>query len=256
MSQRRLRDEVRDAFDTLSEPAHPALSARIRAELRSAPAAGTRAPRLAAAVAVLVALLVVAGLVFVNRHGVSRPTVPAGVPTPAATPPAATGPTAGAQPTPVSGAAGPSASPGASLPPFTCEAQTGSGTASPPVGVTVVRAAAQSGYDRFVIQFNGPVPRYTVQPQASGTFVQDPSGRQVTLSGSAGLLVTLQGAQSAGTYTGPTDLRPSGTAALEEARQVGDFEGTVHWGLGLSHAACFRAFTLANPSRLVVDVQG
>jgi len=124
------------------------------------------------------------------------------------------------------------------------------------VGVTSVRASAQRGYDRFVIQFNGPVPQYSVEPSSSSTFVQDPSGRQVTLAGSAGLAITLQGAASAGSYTGPTDLKPSGTAVLQEARQTGDFEGVVHWGLGLSHASCFRAFTLPSPSRLVVDVQG
>jgi hypothetical protein len=106
-----------------------------------------------------------------------------------------------------------------------------------------------------VIQFSGPVPPYDVQPQGSGAFVQDPSGQRVTLAGSAGLLVTVRGARSAGSYTGSIDQKPAGTAVLKEARQVGDFEGVVRWGLGLSHGACFRAFTLASPSRLVIDVQ-
>jgi len=263
MSQRRLRDELRDVFDTLSEPAHPALSARIRAELTSRPATGVRAPRLAAAVAVLAAVLVVGSLVFVGRHGITPSSTPAHQPTPAPTAPptaqpAVPGQTATGQPTPAPGTSAPSAtpaSPAASLPAFSCSAQSGQGSTSPPVGLTAVRASAQSGYDRFVIQFDGPVPQYTVQPQSSATFVQDPSGQRVTLAGSAGLLVTLQGARSAGSYTGSTDQRPSGTAVLEEARQVGDFEGVVHWGLGLSHGTCFRAFTLMNPSRLVVDVQ-
>jgi hypothetical protein len=122
--------------------------------------------------------------------------------------------------------------------------------------VTAVRASAQNGYDRFVIQVDGPIGQYAVQPQASATFARDPSGQRVTLEGSAGLRVTLQGAVSAGSYTGPTDLKPSGTAVLQEAQQIGDFEGVVSWGLGLSHSACFRAFTLANPSRLVIDVEG
>jgi hypothetical protein len=263
MSQRRLRDELRDVFDTMSEPAHPALGARIRAELRSAPASGMRAPRLAAAVAVLVAVLIVASLVFVSRHGVLPPGTPAhpGAPTaspsPSATPvPAGPGPTASPSATPTSVPTGSPSSPAAGLPPFVCGTQSGTGPTSPPTGITDVRAGAQSGYDRFVIQFDGAVPAYDVVPQSSATFFLDPSGQRVTLAGSAGLVVTVHGARSAGSYTGSTDQKPSGTAVLKEARQTGDFEGVVHWGLGLSHASCFRAFTLTGPSRLVVDVQG
>ena len=107
-----------------------------------------------------------------------------------------------------------------------------------------------------MIQFDGPVPAYDVVPQSSAMFHLDPSGQRVTLAGSAGLAVAVQGARSAGSYTGSTDQKPAGTAVLKEARQTGDFEGVVHWGLGLSHASCFRAFTLTGPSRLVVDVQG
>jgi hypothetical protein len=42
---------------------------------------------------------------------------------------------------------------------------------------------------------------------------------------------------------------------LLELRQVEDFEGTVQWGLGLSKTACYRAFYLTNPARLVIDIQ-
>lgn len=126
---------------------------------------------------------------------------------------------------------------------------------APPIGVTAVRAASQSGFERFVIQLNGAVPAFEVKPQASATFVQDPSGLNVTLSGRVGLVVTLHGAQSHGTYSGATDLHPGGTSVIKEARQLGDFEGVLTWGLGLSHASCFRAYTLTGPSRLIVDVQ-
>jgi len=143
--------------------------------------------------------------------------------------------------------------PPATLPGFSCAQQYGgNGQAT----MSTARVGAQSGYDRFVIEFNGPVPQYDVAPLSSATFVRDPSGIPVTLAGSAGLEVTLRGAQANGTYSGPTDQRPSGTAVLREARQTGDFEGVVHWGLGLSRASCFRAFTLTGPSRLVIDIQG
>ena len=39
------------------------------------------------------------------------------------------------------------------------------------------------------------------------------------------------------------------------ADQMEDFEGVVQWGLGLSKLACYRAFFLTNPTRLVIDVQ-
>ena len=262
MSQRRLRDELRDVFDSLSEPAHPALSARIREQIASPPAPANRAPRLAVAVALLVAVVIVASLVFVSRHAITTSSTPGAVPTPAASPtPAATPlpvvpvPTASAAPTPQPGASGAASPPASSLPAFSCAAQSGQGATSPPVGVTAVRADAQSGYDRFVIQFDGPVPRYDVAPVAGTTFTRDPSGLKVTLAGSAGLGIVLHGAQGAGSYTGPTDLRPTGTSVLREAAQTGDFEGVVHWSLGLSRAACFRAFTLTGPPRLVVDIQ-
>lgn len=58
MQRRPLRDELRDAFDAMSEPAHPALASRIREEIRSQPTgAGVAIPRLAAVIAALVAVV-------------------------------------------------------------------------------------------------------------------------------------------------------------------------------------------------------
>lgn len=77
----------------------------------------------------------------------------------------------------------------------------------------------------------------------------------MTLAGTAGLRVTVSGVANWTALGGPTDLQTGGQI-LSEARQVGDFEGVVTWGLGLAHASCFRAFTLTGPNRLVVDVSG
>ena len=267
MSRRPLGDELRELFDRVSEPAHPALAARIRHEIaarEAQPAAIPRSPRLAAVIAAVVAIAVVAGLVLADRQALQGAQPPTGAhPAPvvsASEPPAS--PTA-APPSPAPGAGGsasappstPAATPSAGpLPAFTCAASSGAG---PSTGgaLTAVRAASQSGYDRFVLELDGPVPAYQVRPQASPTFTQDASGLPVTLAGSAGLTVTLQGSSAQATYTGPTDLKPAGTATLREARQVGDFEGVLTWGLGVSHPACYRAFTLDGPSRLVIDVQ-
>ena len=258
MSRRNLRDDLRDVFDDISEPAHPALSSRIREQIAAGSPPGTRVPRLAVAVAVATAALVVGSLVFVSRHA-APPGTPAGQRTPSPVATTATAPTP-AQVVPPPGATAtpqpaPSSSAPAGGPPFRCAAQSGGAPQTPPTGVTSARAAAQSGYDRFVLEFSGPLPQFDVRAQAGATFVQDPSGNQVTLAGSTGLVIVVHGAMASGTFTGATDLRPGDTAVLREARQLGDFEGVVTWGLGLSRATCFRAFTLTGPSRLVVDVQ-
>ena len=125
MTNRRLRDELRDVFDGISEPAHPALSARIRERLAAGPASGPRTPRLAMAVALAAAILVVASLVFVNRHQVG-PTTPAGRPTPVpsatATPVPSAPPSPTPAPTPVPVVPGTSPTPGDGLPAFSCAA--------------------------------------------------------------------------------------------------------------------------------------
>ncbi len=262
---RSLREELRELFDEVSDPAHPALAARIRAEIAGRDAQSSGSSRLAVAVAAVVAIAVVAGLVVAGRHALQPGTSPASrahptpaVSAPVGTPaPAASSSSNAATPAPAGGGTPPAATTplpaGAALPAFQCAAQTGGGSTGGTV--TAVRAGAQSGYDRFVIELSGGVGQYEVRPQASATFTQDPSGAPVTLAGSAGLTVTLHGTSSHGTYSGPTDLNPAGTATVREARQLGDFEGVVTWGLGVSHPACFRAFTLGGPSRLVVDVR-
>jgi hypothetical protein len=141
--------------------------------------------------------------------------------------------------------------PGTSMPAFKC-ADAGGGTAGSS-NVTNVRATKQPGFDRFVLQFDGKVPVYTVKRQAKPVFTTGGSGQSVLLSGSVGALVQIHSATEAGTYSGPTDLAHPEFAVLVEARLTGDFEGYVSWGLGLSRNACMRAFTLSGPARLVVD---
>jgi len=114
--------------------------------------------------------------------------------------------------------------------------------------MTTARVGAQSGYDRLVIQFSGGVPQFAVRPQDGASF------GGVTLQGSAGLVVVLSNTTGAGSYSGPTDFQP-GLATLREARLLSDGQGTVQWGVGLSHATCFHAWTLSGPSRLVIDIQ-
>jgi hypothetical protein len=138
----------------------------------------------------------------------------------------------------------------ASLPGFGCTVQTGGGGGQ--AAMTTARVGAQSGFDRFVIQFSGGVPQFEVRPQDSPSFPQ--SGGGVTLQGSSGLAVVLRNASGSGSYSGPSDLRP-GYSTIREVRLLSDSQGVVEWGVGLSHGACFHAWTLGGPSRLVIDVQ-
>jgi hypothetical protein len=141
--------------------------------------------------------------------------------------------------------------PGTNLPAFAC-ANTSGGKTGVANAVTA-RVTEQPGYDRFVLQFDSTVPSYTVKRQASPVFPFGASGQTITLSGTAGVLVDVQSATGVNTFTGSTDMTHGEYLVLKEARQTQDFEGHLSWGLGLGKPACLRAFTLADPARLVVD---
>src|SRR5438445_463462 len=136
---------MRHAFDEMTGPPPPALAAQIRDDLMGRPER-PRGLRLAAVLAAALALIVVVGLLTTQRLGVRvLPSVPAGQPSAEPTPrPSPTAQVPAAPPaTPR-----PAASAG-----FTCAASSG-GTGQ--AKLTAVRVAGQSGYDRFVLQFDGP----------------------------------------------------------------------------------------------------
>jgi len=138
------------------------------------------------------------------------------------------------------------------LPGFACT-DSGGGKAGVTANVTDVRVGQQTDYDRFVLQFDSPVPTYTAKRQASPTFAMSPSGSPITLSGTYGVLVTVHVAAEIASYNGSTDMSHGEFRIIKEARLTQDFEGYVSWALGLDHAACMRTFTLTGPSRLIVD---
>ena len=137
-------------------------------------------------------------------------------------------------------------------PGFAC-ANSGGGKAGVSANVTDVRVGQQTDFDRFVLQFDSPVPTYTATRQASPTFKMSPSNQPITLSGTYGVLVTVHVAAEANSYAGSTDMSTGEFRIIKEARLTQDFEGSVSWALGLDHAACMRTFTLTAPSRLIVD---
>jgi hypothetical protein len=116
-----------------------------------------------------------------------------------------------------------------------------------------VRVGTHDGYDRFVIEFDGAMPAYRVQRQAGTRFVQDPSGKEVTLAGTNGVLLDLRPIADWTSYAAPSAFQP-GFQFLQEARLIQNFEAVQQWGLGVQGSPCLRVFTLASPTRLVIDI--
>ena len=74
--------------------------------------------------------------------------------------------------------------------------------------------------------------------QSSARFTKDPSGQPVTLTGSFGVKIVLRGFRGdVQNYTGPTSLTSRGPL-LRQVAELGDFEGVISWGAGLSSPGC------------------
>ena len=245
MSRESFRREIGRAFDAMSGAPSPALPARVRAAL-SEPRQPRPGPIWMAGVAAGVIAAIIVGVLVVsslNRHQTSG--VPGAIASPsaAATESPVSTPSAVASPTSPAGA-------------YTCNSSAVSAS-NPPLTayINAVRTGTHSGYDQVTIQFSTAQPgNITIEPQPSARFTGAPSGQAITLAGQYGILITLSGADGHTQYTGPTDFKTN-YAVLKELRQVQDFEGTVQWALGLSHAGCYAYTILTNPTRLVVYIQ-
>jgi hypothetical protein len=130
-----------------------------------------------------------------------------------------------------------------------------SGPAYPTI-LVAIRAAHHPGYDRLVFQFRGRLPlqrSVSYVPQVIG----DPSGKVIPVVGNARLLVRFYSANGH-TATGKPSYGPRWrTYALPEIIQVanaGDFEAVLRFGVGVAKREPFHVFTLANPSRFVIDI--
>jgi hypothetical protein len=138
--------------------------------------------------------------------------------------------------------------------------------ASGPAGTTRgylkdVRVAAQAGFDRVVFEFEDALPGYEVS-QVEGPVHEDGSGDEVKVDGEVLLQVRFDNAAGARiegekvieTYPGPDRVRGSDTEVVVEVVDIGDFEGTVTWVIGLRRSNDVRVTTLDAPHRLAVDV--
>jgi hypothetical protein len=243
------RRELGSAFDDIAGSPSPALSDRVRSAVSEAPERkGTYWA--AGLAAVLIAAVLVGVLVVANPLNRLHTAVPPVVPSPSASPANSPVPTSTPQPTP-------SASPVATPSVYACGTTQLVGTQAPlSAYVDAVRTGSHPGYDRLTIEFNNGQPgTINVTPQNSATFNSGGGqGGTVTLAGQAGILVDVHSADAHTSYSGSTDFKTA-YPVMVEVRQIEDFEGYVQWAIGLSKAACYHAYILTNPTRLVIDIQ-
>jgi hypothetical protein len=98
-------------------------------------------------------------------------------------------------------------------------------------------SAVASG-DSLQLTFAAGTPQFRVEPQSNATFSVDPSGQRVTLAGSSGVKLVLLGFQGGmSNYSGQKLMTSSGPRLLQVGA-IGDFEGTVSFGAGVSGPSC------------------
>lgn len=128
------------------------------------------------------------------------------------------------------------------------------GTASGTVSIVGVSVAAGDGFDRIVVTFDGdaipPIRLDAVTPP----FTSDPSGLPLSVSGRSFVRLVMTGASGVGTYGGPVELALDGRP-MQAFVEQGDFEAVTSWIAGLASPSCMRVTTLANPTRLVIDLR-
>ncbi|MEY2418576.1 MAG: hypothetical protein QOG90_1256 [Actinomycetota bacterium] len=119
-----------------------------------------------------------------------------------------------------------------------------------------VQVGEHVGFVRVVFRFSDAVPGYSVRT-AEPPFVQDGSGKEVTVDGNGHLAVRLiaRAHDDNGKTTVPTAIAFPHTSSIRAVALLGDFEGVVNYAIGLSEPTGFKAFTLTSPPRLVVDIQ-
>jgi hypothetical protein len=142
----------------------------------------------------------------------------------------------------------------------TTDSKTGTGPTDVAL-LTDVRSARQPCADRVTFEFrDGAAPAYTVEYQP-GPFQVGESGQNLTIDGTAFLVVTFPHAAGVDltdpaaptTYTGPESIHPAGLSHVLEIRRIEDFEGVLRWVIGLDEMQPFTVATLDGPPRVFLD---
>ena len=170
-------------------------------------------------------------------------------PQPAADTPKAAAPTPGT-PAP--------AQPGPQLGGWTSGATDRVRTMPGPVVLQDARVGVNQGFDRVVLEFlGGSVPGHRVE------YVDRPvrecgSGDATRVAGDAWISITLRGTQAhndRGQATVQQRERRLEMPVVREMEFTCDFEGVVQVVLGVASPNAYRVTELANPARLIIDIQ-
>lgn len=145
-----------------------------------------------------------------------------------------------------------------SLPPFACTPSVTIPSTTDRAQITDVRVGSHDAFDRVVFEFASGIPQAVIEGVLPPLYA-DPSGLEMDVAGTAFLRVAMHEASRVTpegnmTYGGPTNFEP-GFDRLVQLIESGDFEAVSSWYLGLDGAGCFRVLTLADPSRLVIDIE-
>ena len=237
--------ELNNVFDDVSGTPSSHLRDRVRSAVGEAAPEQRSVYWIAAVAAMLVTALIV-GILYVNNPFRRPPGLAGTTPTPVTSPSPL--PTPSPSPTPVAA--------------YICTADTlpqMSPKGDPIAYVSAVRVAQHDsdGYERIVIEFaNGfPTDYVELTPRDGTSFNETSSGQTVRLKGNNGILVRIHSADMHTSYTtGQSDWMVT-SKNLAEVRVLEDFEGYINIGIGLKGPACYRAYYLTTPARLVVDVQ-
>ncbi|MGE2719572.1 AMIN-like domain-containing (lipo)protein [Mycolicibacterium celeriflavum] len=123
-----------------------------------------------------------------------------------------------------------------------------------------VRVARREFSDRLIFEFTDRVPGYAVGYRSLPAYA-DASGEEIPLPGATTMLqISLRPATATGwvggerTYFGP-DTVSGDTATVTELKAAGDFEAVLTWVAGMRGEAPFDVDVLADPPRLVIDVE-
>ena len=132
------------------------------------------------------------------------------------------------------------------------------------VGVDI-RTGAHSCYERIVIELAdstiptpGGMPGWWVRYADGPITLGQTDDQFVELEGDATLLISMNAwmpSMDGEGWVGSTDIFPTNVTHLLELRQIDNWEGQNTWAVGIDAERPFRVFTLASPTRLVVDVR-
>ena len=200
------------------------------------------------------ALVLITGIVLAGCTGASPSVAPSGTQLPS---PSVEPSTAASLPASVEASAAAS-EPTQSLVPFACVPSVTVPSTTQRAQVTDVRVGTHDGYDRVVFEFASGLPDAVIEGVLPPLYA-DPSGLEMEVAGTAFLRVTMHGATKVSpeggvTYSGSTNFAP-GFDRLVQLIEGGDSEAVSTWYLGLNGGGCIRVLTLADPSRIVIDIE-